>query len=155
MAARYGLKTYRLFERERPGGRQLLINQKHRGQPIMLTEFGGISFSADEDRTWGYSRSHSVQEFADAYRRLLQVVRSAPLFAGFCYTQFADTYQEANGLLYADRTPKFPLHQIALATRGPRSSKDSQWENYWREQLMSNQHEALPEQREMHREPPA
>ena len=33
----------------------------------------------------------------------------SPLLAGFCYTQFADTYQEANGLLYADRTPKFPL----------------------------------------------
>ena len=31
------------------------------------------------------------------------------MLAGFCYTQFADTYQEANGLLYADRTPKIPL----------------------------------------------
>jgi beta-galactosidase/beta-glucuronidase len=154
MASRYGVKTYRLFERERPGGRQLLINQKHRGQPIMLTEFGGISFSTDEDRTWGYSRSRSAQEFADSYRRLLQVVRPAPLFAGFCYTQFTDTYQETNGLLYADRTPKFPLHQIALATRGPRSAKDAQWENYWREQLMTNQHEALPaEGRDPPREP--
>ena len=28
------------------------------------------------------------------------------MFSGFCYTQFADTFQEANGLLYADRTPK-------------------------------------------------
>ena len=44
-------------------------------------------------------------------------VRSLPLFAGFCYTQFTDTYQEANGLLYMDRTPKFPLDQIAVATR--------------------------------------
>jgi hypothetical protein len=40
------------------------------------------------------------------------------VLSGFCYTQFADTYQEANGLLYADRTPKFPLQDIALATRG-------------------------------------
>jgi hypothetical protein len=40
------------------------------------------------------------------------------MFSGFCYTQFADTYQEANGLLYADRTPKFPLERIAAATRG-------------------------------------
>ena len=38
--------------------------------------------------------------------------------AGFCYTQFTDTYQEINGLLYADRTPKAPLEQIALATGG-------------------------------------
>ena len=44
--------------------------------------------------------------------------RGSELLAGFCYTQFADTYQEANGLLYADRTPKFPIEQIAEATRG-------------------------------------
>jgi beta-galactosidase/beta-glucuronidase len=141
LAARYGLKTYRLFERERPGGRQLLIGQKHKGQPIMLTEFGGIAFSGDPDRTWGYSRSESSREFAEQYRRLLEVVRPAPLLAGFCYTQFADTYQEANGLLYADRTPKFPIEEIALATRGPRSRRDLQWEWYWREQLMSGQRE--------------
>ena len=46
------------------------------------------------------------------------MVRSLGLLAGFCYTQFADTYQEANGLLYSDRTPKFPLEDIAAATRG-------------------------------------
>jgi hypothetical protein len=45
------------------------------------------------------------------------------MLAGFCYTQFADTYQEANGLLYADRTPKAPLEEIAAATRGPRSGR--------------------------------
>ena len=49
-------------------------------------------------------------------------MRSVPLFSGFCYTQFTDTYQEANGLLYMDRTPKFPLEQIAIATRGPDES---------------------------------
>jgi hypothetical protein len=45
-------------------------------------------------------------------------VRSLELFAGFCYTQFADTYQEANGLLEADRTPKIPLESIAEAVMG-------------------------------------
>jgi len=39
------------------------------------------------------------------------------LFSGFCYTQFADTFQEANGLLTADRTPKIPIEQIARAIR--------------------------------------
>ena len=42
-------------------------------------------------------------------------MRRLPLFSGFCYTQFTDTYQEANGLLYADRTPKLPLEEIASA----------------------------------------
>lgn len=142
VAARYGLRTVRLFQKERPGGRQLLIDSKLRGQPIMLTEFGGIAFSADIGRTWGYSRTGTQQEFAELYRRLLQVVRPAPLLAGFCYTQFTDTYQEANGLLYADRTPKFPVEQIAFATRGSRSGKDTSWESYWREQLMTNQQAA-------------
>ena len=58
------------------------------------------------------------EQFAERYATLLQTVRSLDLLAGFCYTQFADTYQEANGLLYADRRPKFPLAQIAEATCG-------------------------------------
>jgi hypothetical protein len=47
------------------------------------------------------------------------VVRGLGLLSGFCYTQFADTYQEANGLLYADRTPKIPLARIAAAVSVP------------------------------------
>src|SRR5204863_3047548 len=55
-----------------------------------------------------YSRVDSPAMLARRYRELLQVVGSVELLAGFCYTQFADTYQEANGLLYADRAPKLP-----------------------------------------------
>ncbi|HEY8377025.1 MAG TPA: hypothetical protein VIK91_11075, partial [Nannocystis sp.] len=44
---------------------------------------------------------------------LFSVVRRQNILAGYCYTQFADTYQEANGLLHADRTPKVPLRVIA------------------------------------------
>ncbi len=51
------------------------------------------------------------------YRRLLQVVNETFMFSGFCYTQFTDTFQEANGLLNADRTPKLPLEVISAATR--------------------------------------
>ena len=43
-------------------------------------------------------------------------MHSLGVLAGFCYTQFADTYQEANGLLYDDRRPKFPIAEIARAT---------------------------------------
>ncbi|MBL8216428.1 MAG: glycoside hydrolase family 2 [Bryobacterales bacterium] len=139
LAARYGPHALRLFQKERPAGRQLLLGQKHKGQPVMLTEFGGIAFSQDPERTWGYSRAMTAAEFAENYRKLLAVVRPAPLLSGFCYTQFADTYQESNGLLYADRTPKVPIEKIALATRGPRSNREPNWEIYWREQLMSSQ----------------
>ena len=74
--------------------------------------------SPDPHGTWGYTRSATPEGFAEQYATLLGVVRALPLFAGFCYTQFADTYQEANGLLRADRTPKFPLEEMAAATRG-------------------------------------
>jgi hypothetical protein len=108
----------RFFRRERPGGRLLVLgDQPQSEQPIVLSEFGGIAYSADRG-TWGYSRSLTAHEFAEQYTRLLETVRSLGVLSGLCYTQFADTYQEANGLLFADRTPKFPLNEIALATRG-------------------------------------
>jgi beta-galactosidase/beta-glucuronidase len=110
----------RLFKRERPGGRLLVLEGPPHGDlPLMLSEFGGIALATGRPGTWGYSVTRTPEEFAEQYERLLQVVRNLGLLAGFCYTQFCDTYQEANGLLTADRTPKVPLHRIALATAGP------------------------------------
>ena len=107
-----------LFRRERPGGRLLVLEgQPHADHPIVLSEFGGIAFASGPG-TWGYSRCGSADELAERYATLLETVRSLDLLAGFCYTQFADTYQEANGLLYADRRPKFSLAQIREATSG-------------------------------------
>ncbi len=107
-----------LFKRERPGGRTLVLEGEAE-HPLVLSEFGGIAFSSDPHH-WGYSRTDSAQAFEERYSALLQVARSLETLAGFCYTQFADTYQEANGLLRSDRTPKIPLDRIAAATRGPR-----------------------------------
>jgi beta-galactosidase/beta-glucuronidase len=109
-----------LFDKRRPGGRILTLDGfPHRGQPIVLTEFGGIAFdrSASATETWGYSRANSEESFFNLYRGLLEVANTTFMFSGFCYTQFADTFQEANGLLCADRTPKIPLEQISAATR--------------------------------------
>jgi hypothetical protein len=109
----------RLFKRERPGGRILVLEgQTHNEQPLMLTEFGGIALSRDQSGTWGYARAEDARTFARRYKELLDVVRELQVLSGFCYTQFADTYQEANGLLYADRTPKIPIEEIAAATAG-------------------------------------
>jgi beta-galactosidase/beta-glucuronidase len=141
IANRYGSHEMesRLFKNERPGGRILLLEgTANANQPIMLTEFGGIAYSPDTHGTWGYTRSDSAQHFAERYTNLVLVVRSLPSLAGFCYTQFTDTYQEANGLLYADRTPKFPIEDMALATRGARSERERhEWA--WRERIMNFQ----------------
>ncbi len=113
--------TRTLFDQRRPGGRILTLDGfPHRGQPIVLTEFGGIAFDkggATLEATWGYSRAHTEDSFIDLYRRLLRVVNTTFMFSGFCYTQFSDTFQEANGLLCADRTPKVSLELINTATR--------------------------------------
>jgi hypothetical protein len=108
----------RIFRRERPGGRLLVLEgERHAELPIVLSEFGGIAFSGNTG-TWGYSKVSGNEELAERYEQLMRAVQSIGLLSGFCYTQFADTYQEANGLLYAVRRPKIPLPRLAAATRG-------------------------------------
>jgi beta-galactosidase/beta-glucuronidase len=109
----------RLLARETPAPRRLSLAGHRAGDlPVLLSEFGGMALSDDPGGTWGYSRCATPDELAERYARLLAAVRSIAAFAGFCYTQFADTYQETNGLLYADRRPKIPLDVIRAATRG-------------------------------------
>src|SRR5438046_10618356 len=99
-----GGNVHVLRKSERRGGRILILDEHlHEGLPIMLSEFGGIAYSKEKG-SWGYSRAKSSDDFAARYAALLEVVRSLPLLAGFCYTQLTDTYQEANGLLYMSRT---------------------------------------------------
>jgi hypothetical protein len=137
-----------LFRRERPGGRLLTVDgHAHAGQPIVLTEFGGIALAKEQSNAWGYSRVGSPRMFHRRYADLLDAVRGISLFAGFCYTQFADTYQEVNGLLYADRTPKVAIEHICEATRGPRKERDERIEREWRERMLRFQldHEIVPD----------
>ena len=130
----------RLFKRERPGGRMLLLDPGAQpDQPIMITEFGGIALSGNTERTWGYSRSDSPRQLLERYRALIEVVSSLRGVAGFCYTQFADTYQEANGLLFANRTPKASIEELAKATNGQLSEDDPQQEADWRDRIMERQ----------------
>jgi hypothetical protein len=128
MRQRYGaeIQPEQLFDRRRPGGRILTLDgYPHRGQPIMLTEFGGIAFQQRPEpgvkQIWGYTAAKDEEAFARMYEDLLETVIHTALFSGFCYTQFADTFQEANGLLNADRTPKIALERIAAVTKVSRT----------------------------------
>jgi beta-galactosidase/beta-glucuronidase len=112
------------LRRQRAAGRRVYLPEfrdPERDHPVILSEFGGMALAAEREATWGYGRCADAEELAVRYEALLEVVRCIEMLSGFCYTQFADTYQEANGLLYADRTPKFPLERMARATRGRRS----------------------------------
>ena len=125
VANRYGsdVKLLDLFDSRRPQGRVLTLDgYPHHGQPVMLTEFGGFAYADRENlyanKAWGYGRCSNITELQMKYGALLKVVNEIEIFSGFCYTQLTDTFQEANGLLYADRTPKFPLEAIRSATLG-------------------------------------
>ena len=118
----------------------LVLNEfGNQGQPLILSEFGGIAFSCDTGSSWGYSRCATAEEFLERLPKLVAAVQASPLLAGYCYTQFADTYQEANGLLYADRTPKIPLAEIARINRDVSPSKEDRVDSTWRRRLMDLQ----------------
>jgi len=111
----------RLFAGMGPAGRRIrLTDAPGHGEPVMLTEFGGIQFSVDDPATdaWGYSRATSEDDFAARVGGLLAAVRSSGFLAGYCYTQLTDTMQEANGLCDENRVPKLPARDIARMMGG-------------------------------------
>lgn len=94
-----------------PAGRRLMVQgNKLAGQPIMLSEFGGVSLATDSG--WGYNGAENNEEaFMERFERLLKNVASCD-FCGWCYTQLTDVEQETNGLLNAAHHPKFDLERI-------------------------------------------
>ena len=123
VAARYADRASvdALFTGLGPAGRRLrLSDEPDRGQPVMLTEFGGIKFAPDSefDNAWGYSTASSPDDFATRLGSLLDAVRSSDVLAGYCYTQLTDTGQETNGIVTADRTPKLPVDRVRAIMTG-------------------------------------
>ncbi len=83
--------------------------QKYGGQPVFISEYGGIKWVSDEKiKSWGYGEDvKTPEEFADRYVGLTEaIVDNAKMF-GFCYTQLYDIEQEQNGLLTYERKKKF------------------------------------------------
>jgi beta-galactosidase/beta-glucuronidase len=124
MRMRYGpeIKPRELVDQRWSGGRILTLDgYPHRGQPICLTEFGGIAIvdtQTDSTVAWGYRNCKDAEEFAVLVSDLIATARTTEIFSGFCYTQFADTFQEQNGLLNEDRTPKIPFARLRAAVLG-------------------------------------
>ncbi len=127
----------------------------YRGEPVIFSEFGGISLRpperwagaeseaeaptetewgyvlavAESDGTWGYSNAASTEGFVTQYRGLIEALAHLGFSAGFCYTQLTDVEQEVNGLLTYDRYPKVDPAQIArinLSVDIPTQTEDEQ-----------------------------
>lgn len=79
---------------------------EYKGQPIMISEFGGIAFKSEEPG-WAYgNRVKSKEEFIKRFDNITTAVKEIPYVCGYCYTQVSDVQQESNGLLDADRNFK-------------------------------------------------
>ena len=111
----------RTFREVRPHYRSIAFPESKRaGEPVMLTEFGGISYRPAGGEHWhGYGTVDSEAAFLDKYKELVSAILDSPAIAGFCYTQLTDTEQETNGLLKEDRTPKLDPSVICAINERP------------------------------------
>ncbi|KQR20320.1 glycoside hydrolase [Agreia sp. Leaf335] len=111
----------RLLDGFGPAGRRILLDGQQTGdRPVMLTEFGGISFAtryADTD-AWGYSHAAGPDDFVARLHAVVDALADSTFLAGYCYTQLADTLQETNGLLSDDRVPKAPVDVLRAIFAG-------------------------------------
>lgn len=80
----------------------------YRGEPILITEFGGIAFSSEmNEQNWGYSGGvTNTADFLERLKGLVDAILACDDIQGYCYTQFSDLMQEVNGLCYMNRKLK-------------------------------------------------
>lgn len=98
------------------GKKALADGYEYKGQPILLTEYGGAAYDADtkDNGNWGYGKTVCDEEsFIARYDELTSFAASLPYCEGYCYTQLSDVEQEVNGLLTSDRRPKADPRRIA------------------------------------------
>lgn len=84
----------------------------NKGEPILLTEFGGIGFDVSGEHGWGYTSVANEEEFLEDYGRIMDAIYASEGLWGYCYTQLSDVEQEINGILTYSRMPKCNLSKI-------------------------------------------
>lgn len=90
---------------------------EYRGQPIIVSEYGGIAFKTEEG--WGYGNQVDSEEaFLERFYHITKAIQDTEYICGYCYTQVTDVQQEVNGLLTETREPKVPLDRIKKVNLG-------------------------------------
>ena len=78
----------------------------YEGQPLILSEFGGIAFS-NRGEGWGYgNKVGSKDDYIKRFDAITTAIKKIDAFCGFCYTQVTDVQQEINGIMDMDRNFK-------------------------------------------------
>lgn len=107
-----------------PGERTIFANGfQYQGEPIIVSEFGGISFNKGKDNGWGYSRSTDENDFVTKYQAVVSAIMESPFVQGFVYTQLSDVENETNGLLTYDREFKVNPEIICQVNENKRIEK--------------------------------
>lgn len=89
-----------------------LKRQTYRGEPLFVSEYGGILWNGNE-KGWGYgSAPKTEEEFTERFKGLADALLDNEGIFGLCYTQLTDVEQEQNGLYTYDRKPKFSQKTI-------------------------------------------
>lgn len=116
LTERYGSKDAisQTLGEMRPTRRRLLLRpEDQRQQPVMITEFGGLSLHPKHGKAWfGYATAESDEQYLAMMKELFDALYASPELAGFCYTQLTDTQQETNGLYDENRQPKLPVDRL-------------------------------------------
>ena len=84
--------------------------QTYKGEPLFVSEYGGIQWSVEQNNqnAWGYGNApQNKYEFIERYQGLTDSLLDNEYIFGFCYTQLYDIEQEQNGLYTYSRKPKF------------------------------------------------
>ena len=102
------------------GRRMHVLDGTYDGQPVIVSEFGGVSDvpAVDLETSWGYVTTAGSEQYESLLRELFTALQSSPVLAGFCYTQLTDTGQETNGLADPQRRPKLPAERIRAIVQG-------------------------------------
>ncbi|OAS82177.1 glycoside hydrolase family 2 protein [Metabacillus litoralis] len=110
---RSSLVTTENLLHSKPAGRNIYtLGFTHSGEPILLTEFGGIGYKVGDESGWGYTSVSNAEDYLADYERVMKAVYASSSLHGYCYTQLTDVEQEINGLLTYDRKPKCDLQKI-------------------------------------------
>lgn len=96
----------------------------YKGQPIIISEFGGIAFEKDKDG-WGYgNKVKDEEEFIKRFESITTAIKKTPYICGYCYTQVSDVQQEKNGLL--DKNHNYKINPDLI------KAVNDKTEGYWR-----------------------
>jgi hypothetical protein len=96
-------------------------------EPVVISEFGGLAFKPSAEEDWfGYGQFAEGEQLLATYEDLVSALLDSTGLAGFCYTQLTDTEQETNGLVTANRKPKFDPERLRTINSRPSKAVPSE-----------------------------